>query len=36
MSFIVLLFAFAFPAIIQGVWLIVNLTINKNKSNIPS
>ena len=30
-SFIVLLIAFIFPVIIQVVWLIANLVINRNK-----
>lgn len=30
-SFIVLLFAFAFPFIIQVIWLIINLVVSKSK-----
>ncbi|WP_425339532.1 DUF3923 family protein [Lentibacillus salicampi] len=33
LSFIVLLFAFIFPAIFQGIWLIINLVINRNKQS---
>ncbi|QKY70595.1 DUF3923 family protein [Lentibacillus sp. CBA3610] len=33
LSFIVLLFAFLFPAIIQVIWLIINLVINNNKKS---
>lgn len=31
LSFIVLLFAFIFPIIFQGGWLIINLVINKKR-----
>lgn len=30
-SFIVLLFAFIFPVMIQGVWLVVNIVVSKKK-----
>lgn len=33
LSFIVLLFAFLIPAIIQVIWLIINLVINNNKKS---
>lgn len=31
LSFLVLLLAFLIPAIIQAIWLIINLVINNNK-----
>lgn len=33
LSFIVLLFAFLIPAIIQVIWLVINLVINNNKKS---
>ncbi|TRM11413.1 DUF3923 family protein [Lentibacillus cibarius] len=33
LSFLVLLLAFLIPAIIQAIWLVINLVINNNKKS---